>query len=259
MDENSIRELLRAVREGRISDAEAYKALKNLPFADLGHSKVDHHRSIRQGMGEVVFAEGKSSQDVIAILKEMAPSQREALVTRVSESQARAVKKRFPQAIYNKKGRTVRVPGSKRPKKPRRGRGAEKGPVAIVSGGTADSGVVEEVRETLVWLDLRPEVIADVGVAGIHRLLAFRETIDAARVIIVVAGMEGALASVVGGLVDKPVIAVPTSVGYGAGAGGLAALLGMLNSCAQGVCVTNIDNGFGAACAAARILRAEEA
>jgi NCAIR mutase (PurE)-related protein len=146
------------------------------------------------------------------------------------------------------------VPG-KKPKKA----AAKKSPartVAVISGGTADAPVVEEVRETLLWLRIEPQVMSDIGVAGIHRLLACQEAIEKAAVVVVVAGMEGALASVVGGLVDKPIIAVPASVGYGAGAGGLAALLGMLNSCASGVCVTNIDNGFGAACAAARIIRA---
>ncbi|HUT53098.1 MAG TPA: nickel pincer cofactor biosynthesis protein LarB [bacterium] len=263
MNEKTLKDLVRGIRQGKVSEAEAMKVLKKLPFADLGHTKVDHHRALRQGMGEVIFAPGKTAADIISILKEMTASQSEALVTRVSEEQARAVKKAFPRARHNRRGRTLRVPGARPGVRRGAGRGAgaltrasSGGPVAVVSGGTADSPVVEEIRETLLWLGLRPVVITDVGVAGIHRLLAHHEEIERARVIIVVAGMEGALASVVGGLVDKPVIGVPVSVGYGAGAGGIAALLGMLNSCASGVMVTNIDNGFGAACAAARILRA---
>jgi len=257
MDETAIKELIRSIRQGGLSDAEAMRVLKKLPFADLGHTKVDHHRALRQGMGEVIFAPGKTSRQILSILKEMTTAQSEVFITRVSALQAKAVKKSYPRAAYNPAGRTIRVPG--RSPRGARGRLPEKGPVAVVSGGTADSPVVEEVRETLVWLGIRPEIITDVGVAGIHRLLAHSAVIEAARVIIVIAGMEGALASVVGGMVDKPVIGVPVSVGYGAGAGGLAALLGMLNSCASGVLVTNIDNGFGAACAAARILRASGA
>lgn len=259
MNEKSIKNLVRGIREGRVSEAEALKELKRLPFVDLGHTKVDHHRALRQGMGEVIFAEGKKKDDIVSILKEMTRGGVEVLVTRVSEDQARAVKKAFPRAIHNRTGRTIRAAGKTA------GRGARSpslksgaagaGPVAVVSGGTADSRVVEEVRETLIWLRIRPEVVTDVGVSGIHRLLAHRDLLEQARAIIVVAGMEGALASVVGGLVSVPVIGVPTSVGYGAGAGGIAALLGMLNSCASGVMVSNIDNGFGAACAAARILR----
>lgn len=251
MDEKTLRELVRAIKKGTVSEAEAIAALKKLPFADLGHSKVDHHRAIRQGMGEVIFAESKTSADILSILNEMTATQPEILVTRVSDAQARAIKRKFPRARHNRKGRTVRVPGRKSG-----GGAARKGPAGIVSAGTADSPVVEEARETLLWLKIEPVVISDVGVSGIHRLLAHQEMMDRLKVIIVVAGMEGALASVVGGLVDKPVIGVPTSVGYGAGAGGIASLLGMLNSCAAGVCVTNIDNGYGAACAAARILRA---
>ncbi len=268
MNDKTIKDLVRGIRRGKVTEQEAMKALRRLPFADLGHTKVDHHRALRQGMGEVIFAPGKTAADIISILREMVPAQAEVLVTRVSADQARAVKKAFPRARHNPRGRTLRVPGKAKgagegtrapSRDPCRKRGAgalTRAVVAVVSGGTADSPVVEEVRETLLWLGLKPEVITDVGVAGIHRLLAHHDRIERARVIIVVAGMEGALASVVGGLVDKPVIAVPVSVGYGAGAGGVAALLGMLNSCASGVTVTNIDNGFGAACAAARIMKA---
>lgn len=252
MEEKDLRELIRALKKGSLSERQALERLKTLPFADLGHTKVDHHRALRQGAAEVIFAEGKETRDLISIVREMKKNQSEILITRVSDSQAAALKKAFPKARHNARGRTVRVAGRAGGGKRSRAGG---GPVAIVSAGTSDAGVVEEARETLEWLGIRADVIADAGVAGIHRVLAHRKLLDRARAVIVVAGMEGALASVVGGLVDKPVIGVPTSVGYGAGAGGLAALMGMLNSCAAGVTVMNIDNGFGAACAAARILR----
>jgi NCAIR mutase (PurE)-related protein len=259
MDHDTLRKLIQDLRAGRIEEEAALELLRKLPFSDLGHTKVDHHRALRQGAAEVVFAPGKTIPDLLAIIAELRGSTREVLISRVSEDQARAVLKKCPGSAHNAKGRTIRVAGKKA-----KGRGGSRskpgaasvGPeVVILSAGTADAPVVEEARETLVWMQIEARVINDVGVAGIHRLLAHHDLVSRAAVIIVVAGMEGALASVVGGMVDKPVIGVPTSVGYGAGAGGIAALLGMLNSCASGVTVMNIDNGFGAACAAARILR----
>ncbi len=252
MNEEHIKELIQRIKKGEIKQEDALKAIKDLFFADLGHTKVDHHRSLRQGAAEVVFAEGKTTAELSSIIKEMAGAQKEILLTRASPRQARAIKKNFPRARHNAVARTIRVPGKGPSRRKKAGR--KKGGVLIVSGGTSDAPVVEEARETLEWLGFPPVVIKDVGVAGMHRLLFFRETLDCARVIIVIAGMEGALASVVGGLVKQPVVAVPVSVGYGAGSGGMAALLGMLNSCAAGVTVMNIDNGFGAACAAARIM-----
>lgn len=257
MDEKKIKDLIRGLRSGEVTEAEALSRLRKLPFSDLGHTKVDHHRALRQGAAEVIFAEGKRVVEIISIIQELLVSGGDVLVTRVTEDKARTIKKSFRRARYNPLGRTVVVPGKSRPESPEEVRpGSGKAPVAILSGGTADAPVVEEAKETLLWLGIAPAVIRDVGVAGIHRLLAHQETLESARVLIVVAGMEGALASVVAGLTDRPVIGVPTSVGYGTGAGGFAALLGMLNSCATGVCVMNIDNGFGAAGAAARILRA---
>lgn len=249
MDEKFLKQLLREVKAGQLSESAAFSRLKGLPFADLGHTKVDHHRALRQGAAEVIFAPGKTPAQILAIIRELKKAGSGVLITRLSKEQARAVRKAFPRSHYNPAARTIRLGRS--------GKKAQASPrVLILSGGTADQPVVEEARETLLWLGLEPEVIRDVGVAGIHRLLAHQEALDRARAIIVAAGMEGALASVVAGLVDKPVIGVPVSVGYGAGGGGWAALLGMLNSCAAGVTVVNIDNGFGAAFAAMRIIRA---
>jgi NCAIR mutase (PurE)-related protein len=252
MDWEILTRLIRELRAGRLSEAEALEALRSLPFADLGHTKVDHHRELRQGMPEVIFAPGKTTREVLAILHELKGTTREVLVSRASPELAGAILRRYPRSRHNPVGRTVRVPG--RAGKDKALRRRRPGPVVILSAGTADAPVVEEARETLLWLGLQPEVIRDVGVAGIHRLLAHRDLLAQAAVIIVVAGMEGALASVVGGMVAVPVIGVPVSVGYGVGAGGLAALLSMLTSCASGVTVMNIDNGFGAACAAGRIV-----
>lgn len=254
MDEKKLRQLMAQVRAGKVSEDEALRQLRDLPYADLGHAMVDHHRALRQGAAEVVFAQGKDTAHLVAIVRELTSKGNETLVTRLSADQARALKKAFPPLRHNPIGRTARVPaGRKKLREP------DRGPALLVSAGTADAPVVEEARETLAWLGIRSEAMSDCGVAGIHRVLSRRADFDRARVVIVIAGMEGALASVVGGLTDKPVIAVPTSVGYGAGAGGIAALLGMLNACGPGVPVMNIDNGFGAAFAAGRILRLLEA
>lgn len=246
MDEKKLRKILSDLKKGRITEEEVFRSLKRLPFGDLGMAKVDHHRYIRTGLPEVILGEGKSLSQVNKIAKEMLDQGMNVLVTRASKETAHGVKKRFPQARHNQMARTVSIL-----KKPVRKKG--RGILLVVSAGTSDMPVAEEARESAEFFGNRVEKLYDVGVAGIHRLLEHEDLVRKARVLIVVAGMEGALASVVSGLVDKPVIAVPTSTGYGASFGGLSALLGMLNSCASGVTVVNIDNGFGAACAATLI------
>lgn len=250
MDAVRLRELLDRVSRGEESVDSALSELKQLPFVDLGFAVVDHHRAVRQGMAEVILGAGKTPEQVIAIANELSRRGHNVLVTRVSPAMAEAVIAAIPAAQYAALARTLTVesvpiasPSDKL--------------VALVSAGTSDLPVAEECAETLRMMGLRCERVFDVGVAGIHRLLHKREVFDRASVAIVVAGMEGALASVVGGMVDIPVVAVPTSVGYGAAFEGLAALLGMLTSCASGVTVVNIDNGFGAAFAALRILRGQ--
>jgi pyridinium-3,5-biscarboxylic acid mononucleotide synthase len=238
--------MLRAFRQGKLAEDAVMETLRDLPFSDLGHSKVDHHRELRQGFPEVILGEGKTLSQVNAIAREMLRHRGNVLVTRVSPVMARGIRKRFAKARYNALARTVVIRRGPVPK-------SGKGKILIISAGTSDLPVAEEARETAQVLGNEVETLYDVGVAGIHRLLHHRELMAAARVVIVVAGMEGALASVVGGLLDKPIIAVPTSVGYGVGMGGFAALAGMLNSCAAGVAVVNIDNGFGAACVASLI------
>lgn len=220
----------------------AMNRLRLLPFEDLGFAKVDHHRTIRRGFPEVIFSQGKTADQVVAIIKRMVKRNSNVLATRATPAIFAAVRKAVPTARYHEAARLIEVvsPSSRRP---RRTSGA---PVLVVTAGTADIPVAEEAAVTAEWMGSKVERLYDVGVAGIHRLLGHQDLIRRAGVIVVVAGMEGALASVVGGLVDKPVIAVPTSVGYGASFEGLAALLGMLNSCASGVVVVNIDNGFGA-------------
>ena len=248
MNEAQLKKLLRQVRQGRIQEEEALETLRELPFSDLGHSKVDLHRELRQGFPEVILGEGKTVGQIVAIAREMLRHQGNVLITRVSPVKARGIRQRLAKARYNALARTMLIRGGPIPK-------SGKGKILIISAGTSDLPVAEEARETALILGNEVETLYDVGVAGIHRLLHHRELLRAARVVIVVAGMEGALASVVGGLLDKPIIAVPTSVGYGVGLGGFAALAGMLNSCAAGVAVVNIDNGFGAACVASLINR----
>ncbi len=237
-----IRELLGAVKRGKITVEAALKALKKLPFEDLDFAHIDHHRTLRRGFPEVVLCEGKKAQHVVAILKRIADEQGTLLATRVDRQMAEIIKEQIPEVHYNAVARIIyRVQ-----EKPRK-----RGPfILVVSAGTSDIPVAEEAAVTAEVMGHRVERLFDVGVAGLHRLLGHWDKFQRAGVIVVVAGMEGALASVVGGLVDKPVIAVPTSVGYGASFGGLAALLAMLNSCAAGVTVVNIDNGFGAGYAA---------
>jgi hypothetical protein len=240
--------MLNSVRDGGVSVDEAMQQLRHLPFQDIGCAQVDHHRDLRQGMPEMIFGEGKTVEQIVAITTAMSERGSNILVTRLDKEKAGQVVQAFPAAGYHAEARCLML--EHRPPE-QRGKGA----ILIVSAGTSDIPVAAEAVVTARFLGNQVEQIYDVGVAGIHRLLSRREQLAAAAVIIVVAGMEGALPSVVGGLVDKPVIAVPTSVGYGASFGGIAALLGMLNSCASGVTVVNIDNGFGAACAASLMNR----
>ena len=247
MTEDQIRQILSDHKAGVLSDDGALDRLRNLPFEDLGFANVDHHRSLRQGFPEAIFGAGKSPEQVARIVESMAKHQNNILVTRATGEQYSRVQEVVPEAVFNPTARTIVV----RRNDTIRG----KGTVLVVSAGTADVPVAEEAVVTLGVLGNTVETLYDVGVAGLHRLLDRRERLLAARVIIVVAGMEGALPSVVGGLVSAPVIAVPTSIGYGASFGGVAALLGMLNSCASNVSVVNIDNGFGAAMVASLINR----
>jgi NCAIR mutase (PurE)-related protein len=248
MDPTRLRGLLERVRAGDASIDQALTELKDLPFADLGYAVVDHHRGLRQGVPEVILAQSKTPEQIAGIAKELARTGQNVLVTRLSAEAAAHVTKEVPGLVYSPVARTATLEQAPIAALP--------GRVALVSAGTSDMPVAEECAETMRMTGVTFDRVYDVGVAGLHRLLHKRATFDRAQVVVVVAGMEGALASVVGGLVDAPIIAVPTSVGYGAAFEGLAALLGMLTSCASGITVVNIDNGFGAAFAAARMLRA---
>jgi NCAIR mutase (PurE)-related protein len=242
-----LRTLLEEVAGGHLSAAAAQERLAWSPVEDLGFARVDHHRSLRQGFPEVVFGEGKTTEQVVRIAEAIAARGEGLLITRVAPDAAEAVVGRLPDAAWNPLGRTVHLPSVHAVEL------GTAGTVLVVCAGTSDLPVAEEAAVSAAAFGNPVARLNDVGVAGIHRVLAASEELRAASVVIVVAGMEGALPSVVGGLVRAPVIAVPTSIGYGASFGGIAALLGMLNSCAAGVTVVNIDNGFGAACAAARI------
>lgn len=252
MNEDRLKELLSDLKEGRLSLSEALEKLKNLPFEDIGFACVDHHRGLRRGYGEVIFGEGKDANDIVEIMKRMIEQEENILVTRISPEKAKIILKNFPEADYHQKARIITLQ-----LKPVKERG--RGRILVVSAGTSDIPVTEEAAVTASFMGNEVEMVHDIGVSGLHRLLAHRDKLSSASVIIVVAGMEGALPSVIGGLVDKPVIAVPTSIGYGASFGGLTALLGMLNSCASGVTVVNIDNGFGAGYAASLINRKDKA
>ena len=247
MDPRAIEALLKAVRDGEASVADALVVLRELPFESDGELALDHHRELRTGLVEAVYGEHKSAEQIARALRAIANRGQPALATRVEAEPARQVRLLEPEVVYDGLSRTLRL-GPPAPS-------IDAAPVAVVSAGAADARVVEEVAVTLATYGAEPVRVQDVGVAGLHRLLARRAELDRAGVVIVVAGMEGALPSVVGGLVGAPIVAVPTSVGYGAGLGGVTALLGMLTSCAPGVTVVNIDNGYGAACAALRILR----
>jgi hypothetical protein len=250
MDQQGLRDLLERVRSGEVPLEEALRALTELPFADLGYARVDHHRALRQGVPEVILGVGKTPEQIIGVAQRLKQAGENVLITRILPDAAEVVLRAMPELTYSASGRTASL--LQRPPTPRPGP-----PVAVVTAGTSDIPVADEALETLRMAGVPTLRVFDVGVAGLHRLLASLETISKARALIVVAGMEGALPSVVGGLVAAPVIAVPTSVGYGTAFGGVAALLGMLTSCASGVTVVNIDNGFGAAMAVIRLLEAE--
>ncbi|AFM00698.1 MULTISPECIES: nickel pincer cofactor biosynthesis protein LarB [Desulfitobacterium] len=247
MNEEQLRALLQGVKDGKISCDSAFLELKNLPYEDLGFAKVDHHRALRNGFPEVVFCQGKAKEHIIEILTNLLKHGHNILATRATPEVYEAVQAHIPEASYSELARVITV--LKEPI-------LKRGRVLILSAGTADLPVAEEAAITAEIMGCQVERLYDVGVAGIHRLLDNKDKLNDAQVLIVVAGMEGALASVVGGLTDKPVIAVPTSVGYGASFGGLAALLAMLNSCSAGIGVVNIDNGFGAGVLANSIIRA---
>jgi len=248
MTEEQLRQILGDVKSGALSDDQALERLRNLPFEDLGFANVDHHRTLRQGFPEVIFGAGKSADQVAKIVQAMLAGRHNILITRANREQYDQVLEVAPPARFHEVARVIEV----RQDDTMRG----KGTVLVVSAGTSDIPVAEEAVVTLIAMGNSVESLYDVGVSGLHRLLDRRDRLASARVLIVVAGMEGALPSVVGGLVSVPVIAVPTSVGYGASFGGLTALLSMLNSCASNVTVVNIDNGFGAAMVASLINRA---
>ena len=245
MKPEDIENVLKSVKTGRLSVEKALERLKHLPYENLDFARIDHHRHLRQGMPEVIYCEGKKVDQVVKIAESILDKKGDIIATRAGKDVFDALKSIDDRVEYNEAGRVVTVLHRKKEK--------SAGIVLIISGGTSDIPVAEEAHAVLDALGSRVEILYDVGVAGIHRLLDSREAIQKARVLIVVAGMEGALASVVGGLAAQPVIAVPTSSGYGASFGGIAALLSMLNSCAAGVAVMNIDNGFGAACLAHKI------
>jgi NCAIR mutase (PurE)-related protein len=251
MDTEKLQQLLNQVQDQETSVDEALEKLRTLPFDDLDdYARIDNHRALRQGMPEVIFCQGKTSEQILGIMEHMLEHHDRVMGTRATEDQAAFVRKHIPAANYDPVSRLLIVsPGDKPTFE-------ETAPYAVVvTGGTSDRPVAEEAAQTLEFLGSRIERAYDVGVAGIHRLLDRRELLFNADVVISVAGMEGALTSVVGGLVSCPVVGVPTSIGYGANFGGLAALLSMLNSCATGVAVVNIDNGFGAGVYAHQILR----
>ena len=239
MKESDIKKILQKVRTGTLSIEKAVESLRTLPFEDIGFAHIDHHRSLRQGFPEVIWGEGKSAEQLIAIIRKMRDKKYPILATRVDKKKAAQVKKIFPEATYYPASRALTVVCGRTEAKGR-------GMILVISAGTSDIPVAEEAVITARIMGNPVEHIYDVGVAGIHRLMSQTEKLFAANVLIVVAGMEGALPSVVGGLVSRPVIAVPTSTGYGSSFGGITALLGMLNSCASGIAVVNIDNGFGA-------------
>jgi pyridinium-3,5-biscarboxylic acid mononucleotide synthase len=247
LNAEAIRRIFVEVRKGRLAPDEAVDRLRHLPFEDLGFAKVDHHRALRTGMPEVILGEGKTPAQVAQIFSRLAKHGGNILATRTSPQQFAAVRKKVPKAEYRGLARAVVL----RREQKKYG----KGTIAVVSAGTSDIPVAEEAVVTAEVMGNDVERLYDVGVAGIHRLLANRGALTRARVVVVCAGMEGALPSVVGGLIGVPVIAVPTSVGYGAAFNGLAALLGMMNSCASNVSVVNIDNGFGAGYVASLINR----
>lgn len=239
-----LKELLRSVREGSLDVEEAESLLRREPFEDLGYARIDSHRKIRSGTAEVVFCSGKNREQLLGIFQNIYEREGEFLGTRASKEQYRLIAERFPETEYDPVSGILKIEKAGK---------LRRGLIAVCTAGTADIPVAEEAAQTAEFLGNRVQRIYDVGVSGIHRVLASLEDIQRANCVVAVAGMEGALASVLGGLVDKPVIAVPTSVGYGASLNGLAALLTMINSCANGVAVVNIDNGYGAGYIASQI------
>jgi pyridinium-3,5-biscarboxylic acid mononucleotide synthase len=252
MTDTELSELLDQVRDQKLSTEQALSRLQNGPFqrTQLPYAELDHHRSVRHGIGEVVYGESKSSEQIISIVEHLASQGRSVLITRLDKNKLEVLKDRFPDGRENSLGRTfiANAPAQKDST-------AGEPFVAVIAAGTSDAYVAEEAFETCIAMNTSVEKHYDVGVAGLHRILDRRSALENASALIVVAGMEGALPSVVGGLFGKPLFAVPTSVGYGASFGGIAALLGMLNSCAAGVAVMNIDNGFSAGFAAAQVIR----
>ena len=249
MTQDTLLKLLAEVERGELTAETAAERMKSLPFENIGHSRVDHHRNLRLGLPEAIFAAGKTADQTAEIFERLAAGGVDVLATRADPAAAQKILARFPQAEYNTIARTISFRQTTREQQTR-------GHVAVVCAGTSDVPVAEEAAVTAETFGARVTRIFDVGVAGLHRLLAVRNDLNSANVVIVCAGMEGALPSVVGGIVSVPVIAVPTSVGYGASFAGAAALLGMLNSCSPNVTVVNIDNGFGAAYSAVLIARA---
>ena len=250
MNEDRLKELLAAVATGSLSQEEAFTRLRDLPFEDMGYAKIDFHRSLRKGFPETIFCQGKTPEQTAAIARRMWEHSENVLGTRCSPECFAAVRKEVPEACYHETARLFTITSEALP--------LSQAYTAVLCAGTSDLPVAEEAALTCESMGCRVERVYDVGVAGLHRLLEHRDTLSAASAVIVCAGMEGALPSVVAGLVSSLVIAVPTSVGYGASFGGIAALLGMLNSCAPGLTVVNIDNGYGAAVAASMITRLAE-
>ncbi len=244
MDVDKLKQLLNQFKQGDIDEDQILSELRFLPFEDLGFAKVDHHRHLRTGFPEVVYGSGKTTEQIISIAERIVENGSNFLVTRIDADCGRALLTRFPEGIYNGEGRLFELTVKETDKY---------GYILVITAGTSDIPAAEEAAVTASLFGCKVDRIYDVGVAGIHRVLTYRSMIEEADVLIVAAGMEGALASVIGSLTRAPVIALPTSIGYGASFAGLAALLGMLNSCAAGVTVVNIDNGFGAGCTAALI------
>lgn len=249
MDTSQLRELLQAIQNGECDLDRAMEQLRKLPFESTGYATIDHHRAMRCGSSEVIFCPGKTVQQVLGIATRLSGAGHRVLATRASDAQMDAMAAQFPDAMLNRAARAAIIGGQGEVPET----AGEPTFVAVVSAGTADTPVAEEAAFTLRYMQIPTQRVVDVGVSGLHRLLAHLEQIQRACAIVVVAGMEGALPSVVGGLVGCPVFAVPTSIGYGASFGGLAAMLGMLNSCASNVSVVNIDNGFGAAYCAGKV------
>ncbi len=247
MDNKKIKKILESVKTGKIPVKDALDSLKDLPYEDIGFAKVDHHRSLRHGIPEVIYAEGKDIKDIVSISDSILKKSGKLFITRASKSVYQKIgnlsRKHKKKAVYHDKSGVIVVGGAKK----------KEGFVAVISAGTSDIPVAEEAAVTAAFLGSMVEITYDVGVAGLHRLMDARDALKDAKVLVVVAGMEGALPSVVGGMTDKPIIAVPTSVGYGANLAGITTLFAMLNSCVPGIAVMNIDNGFGAGVLAHKI------